>query len=209
MNYNNIYVKLITRAQQRQSTNPISGYSEKHHILPRCKGGTNDPSNIVALTPEEHYLAHLLLVKMYPGDISILWAVIRMTGSTDKLIRSNKLYGWTRRKFAEAMRKPKSEETRKKMSEYWSEYRRLHPVDNETRKKMSDRMTGTKRSAETKQKMSDAKKGVAKSEAHKQKMSDARKGKAVTHHNEETKHRISEHMKEVWKKRRESKQEQA
>lgn len=73
---------------------------------------------------------------------------------------------------------------------------------------MSDRMTGTKRSAETKQKMSDAKKGVAKSEAHKQKMSDARKGKAVTHHDDETKRRISEHMKEVWKKRRESKQEQ-
>lgn len=208
MNYNNIYNRLIEKAQLRQISNPIAGYKEKHHILPRCKGGTDDTHNLVALTPEEHYLAHLLLVKMYPGDISILWAVIRMTGSTDKLVRSNKLYGWTRRQFAEAMRKPKSEETRQKMSEYWSEYRHLHPVDDETRKKMSERMTGVKRSDETRKKMSEAKKGVPKSESHKQKMSEARKGKAVTHHTDEMKRQISEHMKEVWKKRREAKQEQ-
>jgi hypothetical protein len=33
---------------------------ERHHILPRFAGGTNDPKNIVLLTPRQHILAHLL-----------------------------------------------------------------------------------------------------------------------------------------------------
>ena len=30
----------------------------KHHIIPRHAGGTDDPSNLVELTPEEHAEAH-------------------------------------------------------------------------------------------------------------------------------------------------------
>ena len=30
----------------------------KHHIIPRHMGGTNDPSNLIELTPEEHAEAH-------------------------------------------------------------------------------------------------------------------------------------------------------
>ena len=30
----------------------------KHHIIPRHMGGTDDPSNLVELTPEEHAEAH-------------------------------------------------------------------------------------------------------------------------------------------------------
>lgn len=33
---------------------------EKHHIIPRFAGGTNDPENIVLLTPRQHILVHLL-----------------------------------------------------------------------------------------------------------------------------------------------------
>lgn len=41
-------------------------YHEFHHIVPRCVGGTDMKSNIVALTPREHFLCHWLLTKMYP-----------------------------------------------------------------------------------------------------------------------------------------------
>lgn len=37
----------------------------KHHIIPRHAGGTDDPSNIVELTVEEHAEAHRLLYEKY------------------------------------------------------------------------------------------------------------------------------------------------
>lgn len=41
------------------------GYVEKHHIKPRSIGGTDDPDNLVLLTPREHFICHWLLVKIY------------------------------------------------------------------------------------------------------------------------------------------------
>jgi hypothetical protein len=38
-------------------------YYEKHHIIPKCMGGTNVKSNIVLLLAKEHYIAHLLLTR--------------------------------------------------------------------------------------------------------------------------------------------------
>lgn len=37
----------------------------KHHIIPKHSGGTDDPSNIVELTVEEHAEAHRLLYEKY------------------------------------------------------------------------------------------------------------------------------------------------
>ena len=34
------------------------GYKERHHIVPRCMGGTNDNDNLIDLYAEEHYIAH-------------------------------------------------------------------------------------------------------------------------------------------------------
>lgn len=39
-------------------------FYEFHHIVPKCFGGSNDDSNLIALTPREHFLAHYLLCKM-------------------------------------------------------------------------------------------------------------------------------------------------
>ena len=41
-----------------------SGYYESHHIIPRAVGGNNNKTNLVLLTPREHFLCHLLLPKM-------------------------------------------------------------------------------------------------------------------------------------------------
>ena len=41
---------------------------ERHHIIPKSLGGTNDKSNIVVFTPREHCIAHILLSKMYSGE---------------------------------------------------------------------------------------------------------------------------------------------
>ena len=44
---------------------PTSVYTEKHHILPKHVGGTNEQDNIIVLTYRQHILAHLLLYRKY------------------------------------------------------------------------------------------------------------------------------------------------
>ena len=53
---------------------------ERHHIIPKSFGGKDDASNIVHLTPKEHYLVHVLLVKMTEGrnKIKMSYALVRM-----------------------------------------------------------------------------------------------------------------------------------
>jgi len=45
------------------NTNTI--YTHKHHVIPKHAGGTDDPSNIVELTIEEHAEAHRVLYEKY------------------------------------------------------------------------------------------------------------------------------------------------
>lgn len=102
LNYKKIYDAIVERAKNRAS----KGYVERHHINPKCMGGSDDPDNLVALTPEEHFLAHVLLVKIFPEEKNLILAVQKMSVSSKftKSRRSRKLYGWLRRKHAERMR---------------------------------------------------------------------------------------------------------
>lgn len=76
MNYQKIYNNLIQRGINRILEESV--YSEKHHIIPRCMNGNNDKSNIVKLTAKEHYLAHLLLYKIYPNNDKLAFAFFTM-----------------------------------------------------------------------------------------------------------------------------------
>jgi len=97
MDYKRHYKLLINRAITRQ----LEGYAERHHIIPRCLGGTDNPENLVYLTPEEHYVAHQLLTKMYPNNTRLLRAACMMVPNRP----SNKLYGWLRRRLSEAQKR--------------------------------------------------------------------------------------------------------
>jgi hypothetical protein len=74
MLYSKIYDMIIQRAKNRVLTE----YSEKHHILPKCLGGTNDLHNIVRLTYREHFICHQLLCKMYPKNEKLIYAFSSM-----------------------------------------------------------------------------------------------------------------------------------
>lgn len=94
MDYLEHYNRLIDRAKSRS----LFGYKETHHIVPRCLGGSDDKSNLVDLTPEEHYVAHQLLIKIYKKEPRLLFAARMMTVSNaSQKNRNNKLYGWIRR----------------------------------------------------------------------------------------------------------------
>jgi hypothetical protein len=74
MNYKKIYQNIIHNAKKRT----ISGYYEKHHIIPKCIGGDNKKTNIVQLTAKEHYICHKLLCEIHPSENKLKWAFWRM-----------------------------------------------------------------------------------------------------------------------------------
>ena len=99
MNYQNIYNLLIKKAQNRME---ITGYTEKHHIIPRSLGGNDDPSNIVVFTGREHFIAHLLLAKIHGGKmVHAAYMMSTRKGYT------NRLYENLRIKFSEKISKDK------------------------------------------------------------------------------------------------------
>lgn len=105
MDYKGVYDRLIKRALDRQwckSTAPC--YVEKHHILPKCLGGSDDVNNLVILTAREHFVAHLLLVKIYPSEDKILFAAHMLTRVSRNHRRvNNRDYEWLKKKRSLAM----------------------------------------------------------------------------------------------------------
>ena len=99
MNYKWHYDKLITRAQNR-SILP-NEYKEKHHIVPRCMGGSDDAENLVYLLAREHMIAHLLLMKMNPKNMDLVTAVLKMSKQCE--LNSNG-FEMARKRFSEMMK---------------------------------------------------------------------------------------------------------
>lgn len=51
------YMSIVTSDRIR------TGAVESHHIIPKSMGGSNAKTNLVKLSPREHYICHLLLTK--------------------------------------------------------------------------------------------------------------------------------------------------
>lgn len=187
MNYQAHYDRLIDRARSRI----LDGYCEWHHIVPRCMHGSDDPTNLVSLTPEEHYVAHLLLVKIHPNNRKLLGAAMMMTGKYNPLTpgRNNKSYGWLRRRFAASQKGIKrSAETRRRLSESHkgkplsekqiaaARARRGRPITQEKRDQMA-RARLTCLTPDRGAKISAGKKGKRQTDAHRAALGAIRRGK--------------------------------
>lgn len=73
----------------------------KHHIIPRHAGGTDDPSNIVELTIEEHAEAHRKLWEEYGRDEDfVAWqGLSKMIGKEEIIRQVQSLAGKKRMKM--------------------------------------------------------------------------------------------------------------
>lgn len=137
-------------------------YHERHHIIPKCLGGTNDKDNLIDLYAKEHYEAHRLLSDENVGNTSLQYAFFMMS----TCVSQNKgRYQCTAEEYELAKKRVTecefSEETLKKMSDA----KKGKSLSEEHRKHMSEAQTGRKHSLETKLKMSLSQKG--KSHPHK------------------------------------------
>lgn len=168
MDYATIYNSIISSAASK-NRNKQDSYYEKHHILPRSLGGTNKKSNLVLLTAKEHFICHLLLVKMYKDDKpkykKMLHAFMLMRGQNKDQERyiNSVIYETLKKEYSvirSENRKGKtlSIEQKKKISESMKKHHIENEVSIETKKKISDKAKSRKRnpfSDEYKNKMSE------------------------------------------------------
>ena len=120
----------------------------KHHIIPRHAGGSDDPSNLIELTVEEHAEAHRLLFEEYgrwqdevawkglsgqidSAEINYILSVERNLGE------NNPMYG----KPGPMRGKKHTEETKRKIKEKRAQ-QVMKPVSEETKRKISERHKG-------------------------------------------------------------------
>ena len=183
--YTNWYKSIIANAQLTES----GGYTESHHIIPKCLGGTNDKSNLVRLSGREHFVCHLLLTKMTTGKekgkmvFALNSMMNRYNNTMDRYVPSSRVYEFLRRQLSEA-HKQLGRTVEHKAAISLAHTGKI--VSKETRNKMSESsknniagaaVKGSVRSESTKLKISQSRKGIVFSESHKQKLSEAAKNR--------------------------------
>ena len=84
------YKTLVETAKLQNICN--LGFYEKHHIIPKSLGGSNDLINLVLLTPIEHLKAHELLTQMTFGTFKAkmsyaYWMMINVSNDNQERIK--------------------------------------------------------------------------------------------------------------------------
>ena len=206
--YTSVYNNIIERARSRELSKEI--YTEKHHVIPKSLGGTNDIDNLVKLTAREHFICHLLLPKMVTGihkrNMSFaLWSMITMDHSTSR--ERYKINSRTFQSIKVQVAKAKSdlhkgkivsEETRKKMSESRKKHagpNKGKSMSEEQKQKLSKAHTGKIIAQSTVDKILESRKGYKHSEETKQKIANGNKGKILPKRTDEQKKIVSEKLK--------------
>jgi len=108
MNYSYNYIKLIFKAKDRVKSSGM----EKHHSVPKHwfypnKTKKDYDFSVVFLTPREHFLAHRLLVKMFPKCLKAKMSLLRMMNTSSKKEKycvNNRLYSEAKYKFVEIVK---------------------------------------------------------------------------------------------------------
>lgn len=145
--YYKTYNQLIDKCLQMEKDGyPEDMYTEVHHILPRCQGGTNDKCNLVRMPARYHIVAHMLLACAFPDNSKLVIAVTAMFMYTKK--RGYNISTKLVAKFRE--------EASKKLSKINTG---KHLTD-EAKKKLSEKHRGKKLSEEHKRRMSESRKGM-------------------------------------------------
>lgn len=106
MDYIRVYEKIIDNAENQNRVKVKDGQLfEKHHIIPKSVGGSNDKGNLVLLTPKEHYICHRLLVEIYRKTpfankmYYAMWCMINGVGNQERYSPSSRIYDRLRKEI--------------------------------------------------------------------------------------------------------------
>jgi len=197
--YERWYQELIETRKGRHI--PEDVYSESHHIVPRCLGGSDDSINRIDLFPKEHFIAHLLLARIHSGraGMQMAHALRRMLtgGRGQRYIPNSRTY--------QLVRTLAMEKCSGKNNPMWERTGELHPsfgkydqiYTPEHRARVSAKSKGRVWSEEHrvkakaahiarwaepgfKERMSKIHKGRPKTEEHRRKIGESQKGKKVS-----------------------------
>lgn len=147
--YQRWYDNLVERAKQRN----LTVYTEQHHIIPKCMGGSNNKSNLVHLTFREHFLAHSLLCKIYKNtqySRQLNYAFMCMHKQQNKFqqrVASSRQYNKLKEEFYSSLRGVKRTQA---VIDKIRNSRVYRPHTEETKKRISEALKGINRKGNTK-----------------------------------------------------------
>jgi hypothetical protein len=80
-------------------------YHEQHHIIPRCKNGSNNKDNLIDLYAKEHFIAHKLLAEENMDDDQLVHAYTLMAfvkdGNQERYELTSEEYEEVRKVYAD------------------------------------------------------------------------------------------------------------
>ena len=182
MNYKKIYDNIVDRARSEDRKKGNGVYYEKHHITPKCLGGSDSKENLILLTAKEHFVSHKLLVELYPNNKKVFYGWFMIS-----TIKKGKMEGRNIHISSKDY-----ERLRESHSKYASKLRKGIPLSKETKIKIGKASEGRVCSEETRQKLRIANTGKIRTEETKQKLRD----RILP---EERKTKISKTLKEYFK----------
>jgi hypothetical protein len=136
MNYFKIYQDIIEKSQNRNLED--GEYYEKHHIIPKsifkfsyCEDifkkyymeniKKNSKQNIIKLTLREHYISHLLLVRIFENNkncyIRMIYAANFLTNRT----KNSKDYAWQKIEYLKVLSESMKNKPSRAKGKKWSE----------------------------------------------------------------------------------------
>lgn len=171
--YTRWYFSIVDRSKVRI----LDGYCEKHHIIPKSMGGEDSDTNIARLTAREHFICHLLLTKMVIGVakykmVRAANALAHYRSNREAIKVNSRIYQSLKEQYAASMRGPRSEETRRKMSEA-AKKRVRSPLSEKHKQAIARGRTGKKHDKATRKKISEAAIEKFKSDEARQKLSES------------------------------------
>lgn len=164
--YLKIYVSLIEKAKARKADETV--LYEIHHIMPRSLGGQDCNENLVNLTLREHFVAHLILVKLVTGEAKMkmanavwlmrgkitgrkftskLYETIRKISNEEQSVRSLAMWADPVKReklIASRTGRKNSNETIQRMQEAARKRHQQNPISKESRDSMKEKLTGRK-----------------------------------------------------------------
>jgi len=188
MDYLKIYKKLITNAIERTiSDNEVY---EKHHIISKCIFNDNysisvfndyyklvkskySLSNVVKLTLREHYISHLLLVRIFEKNKNCHFKLLCAANFLTNRTKNNREYEWQKKEYIEKLKISMTGKPSRAKGKKWSEESKKNKsgTNHYMYNKNYDELYGLEKSQELKENRRNSQLGRIKSTEEKNKLS--------------------------------------